>query len=177
MKFSTFYLEKLAAFAFLFCFASFSAFSQGEKPASPAKEATGEIDDVTVTVNYSSPSVKGRTIWGDLVPYGDVWRTGANEATVIKFDEAVKVEGKSLAAGEYALFTVPNKDKWTIIFNKTTKQWGAYKYDKAQDALRVEVTPEKSDEFVEGMTFEVNGDEVALLWENLMVPIAIESGE
>ena len=87
--------------------------------------------------------MKGRPIWGQLVPYGQVWRSGANEATTITFDQPVMVEGQPLAAGTYSLFTIPTEKQWTMIFNKTAKQWGAFKYDDKQDALRVTVTPQK----------------------------------
>lgn len=175
MKFVFNDITRRLVFTFCLSFAFLSAMAQGEPKASPAKEASGKIGDVAVTVNYSSPSVKGRTVWGELVPYGEVWRTGANEATVIKFDKPVLVEGEPLAAGEYALFTIPGEDQWTVIFNKTTKQWGAYKYEEGEDALRVEVSPEKSKKMTEAMTFEVKGKEVVLLWENLRVPVSIKA--
>src|SRR5687767_4572105 len=96
---------------------------------SPAATATGKIGAANVSVNYSSPSVKGRTIWGDLVPYGKVWRAGANEATVFQTDRDITIEGKKLPAGKYSFFTIPTENEWTLIFNKQPEQWGAYKYD------------------------------------------------
>lgn len=172
------FIKTLGLLGFL-CLSATVSFAQNESRPSPAKEASGKIGDVTVTINYSSPGVKGRTVWGELVPYGEVWRTGANEATVIKFDQPVLVEGKKLDAGEYALFTIPEKDEWTIIFNKEPKQWGAFKYDASKDALRVKVKPAKSDKSNERMLFEVKGKDrnagnVVLLWENLMVPVSIK---
>lgn len=133
---------------------------------------TGTIAGVTVVVEYGRPSVAGRAIWGSLVPYGQVWRTGADEATTITFDKDVAIEGKPLAKGTYALFTIPTESTWTVIFNKTAKQWGAFKYDAAQDALRVTVTP-RAGEPVEALDFVIEGDQLVLRWEKLQVPIRI----
>jgi hypothetical protein len=147
------------------------AFAQrGDDADRPSKngKTEGKIGAVTVTIEYGRPNVKSRKIWGDLVPYGKVWRTGANEATTITFDKDVTIEGKPLAAGTYALFTIPTEDKWTWIFNKTAKQWGAFKYDQAQDALRVEVEPAVH-EPVEEMTFLIQDDKVILRWEKRAV--------
>ena len=110
-------------------------------PASPAAKASETIKSgATVTISYSQPSVKGRTIGSNLEPMeGKVWRTGANKATVFEVDKDVKVEGKSLAAGKYSLFTLVNGDEWTVIFNKTWDQWGAFNYKEADDALRIKV--------------------------------------
>jgi Protein of unknown function (DUF2911) len=138
--------------------------------SSPAMTAAGKLGASSVSISYGSPSVKGRTIWGDLVPYGKVWRTGANNATTIEFDKDVTIEGKKLAAGKYALFTIPNQGKWTIIFNTESSQWGAFKYKESADALRVEVTPTAHD-FTESMTIKVDekAGQVILMWEKLMV--------
>jgi hypothetical protein len=135
-------------------------------------KAGGTIDGVTVTLEYGRPNVKEREIWGGLVPYGQVWRTGANEATTITFGADVTVEGQPLAAGTYSLFTIPGEEEWTVIFNKTAQQWGAYDYDAGQDALRVTVTPRPHD-MVESMDFAVEGDEVVLTWEKLAVPFTV----
>src|SRR6187431_2271455 len=89
-----------------------------DKPASPKAEASGTLGAAKTKVTYCQPSARGRKVMGALVPYGEVWRTGANEATVIEFDKPVKVEGKDLAAGKYSLFTIPGESEWTIIFNK-----------------------------------------------------------
>ncbi len=132
----------------------------------------GTIDGIDIVLEYGRPKVKDRQIWGGLVPYGEVWRTGANEATTISFSGDVLIEGQKLAKGEYALFTIPGKDKWTIIFNKVAKQWGAFKYDKSQDVLRVDVTPETG-EPVEEMTFVIEDSNVVLEWEKLRVPFKV----
>lgn len=143
------------------------------KRPSPVKQASGAIGDATVTVDYGSPSVKGRKVWGDLVPYGEMWRTGANEATTITVSKNVKVEGQALPAGKYALFTIPNKDKWVIIFNKNADQWGNYDYDQSLDALRVEVKPMPLDQSVEALEFVVENGQVTLKWEKMSVAFKI----
>lgn len=96
-----------------------------------------------VTLRYGRPGVREREVFGDLVPYGEVWRTGANEANAITFSDDVMVQGQPLEAGTYALFTIPGEGEWTVIFNNS-QQWGAFNYDEAQDALRVTVTPEEA---------------------------------
>ncbi|WP_266203297.1 DUF2911 domain-containing protein [Pontibacter kalidii] len=156
---------------------SFSVYAQDAKPkASPAATATGKVGDATVTVNYSSPSVRGRNIWGDLVPYGQVWRSGANEATTVTFDQDVMVEGEKLAAGTYSFYTLPSEEEWTVIFNKNAKQWGT-EYDESQDALRVQVTPRESGEMNERLKYEVTDEGLLLSWENLEVPVRITASK
>lgn len=140
---------------------------------SPPKEASGQIAGADILINYSSPAVKGRKIWGGLEAYGAVWRTGANEATTIEFSKAVTIEGKTLAAGKYALFSIPNEDKWVIIFNTDTEQWGATNYDESKDALRVEVKPKNLDQQVERMEFEVAAEGVALRWDKIEVSFKV----
>ena len=130
-----------------------------------------------ITVDYSRPAVKGRAIWGALVPYDQVWRTGANEATQITFSDDVTINGQPLPKGAYSLHTIPGKDSWTIIFNKVAKQWGSFTYDKAQDALRVTATPQKSS-FAELFSIgfpQVSSDTALMVicWENLSVPVTI----
>ncbi|MEM0994441.1 MAG: DUF2911 domain-containing protein [Bacteroidota bacterium] len=141
---------------------------------SPRKEMTGTIGDVNVTVNYGSPSVKGRTIWGDLEPYDEVWRTGANKATTIEFSKDVTVEGEALAAGKYALFTIPREGDWTVIFSKKSDQFGDYNYDEADDALRVDVSPTTLSESVEQMEFVIEGNQVMFHWDKMGVPFSVE---
>ena len=132
-----------------------------------------------VTILYNRPGVKGRTIWGGLVPYDEVWRTGANEATTVTFSNPVKIDGKPLPAGTYSLHTIPGKTAWTVIFNKAAEQWGSYEYDSAKDALRIQVQP-KSGAHQEWMTFsfpEVGNDAATLelSWEKLRIPLRIET--
>ncbi|GHA66930.1 DUF2911 domain-containing protein [Pontibacter akesuensis] len=154
-------------------FLSVSAYAQDAKPkASPPATTTGKVGDATVTVNYSSPSVKGREVWGGLVPYGKVWRAGANEATTVTVDKPVLVEGKQLPAGTYSFYAIPGEEEWTVIFNKTAKQWGT-QYDEKQDALRVQVKPVKSATMNERLKYDVTDKGLVLQWENLEVPVAI----
>ncbi|RDV15550.1 DUF2911 domain-containing protein [Pontibacter diazotrophicus] len=148
------------------------AWAQNEQKASPPATATGKVGEADITVNYSSPAVKGRQIWGDLVPYGEVWRAGANEATTVTVDEDVMVEGKELPAGTYSLYTIPGEDEWTVIFNKTAKQWGT-QYDEGQDALRVTTKPRQAATMNERLAYDVTDQGLVLRWENLEVPVTI----
>jgi hypothetical protein len=130
-----------------------------------------------IKIDYSRPAVKGRAIWGGLVPYDQVWRTGANEATQISFSDDVTINGQALPKGTYSLHTVPGKDSWIIAFNKVAAQWGSFTYDKAQDALRVTSKAEKAP-FTELMQFDfpqVTNDSavVAIRWENISVPFTV----
>lgn len=144
--------------------------------ASKNGKAEGSIDSVEVTLEYGQPNVKSRAIWGGLVPYDEVWRTGANEATTISISEDVLVEGKELAAGTYGLFTIPGESEWVVIFNKVSEQWGSMKYDEGEDVLRVTVEPEAA-EFVETMDFVVDGSDIVLRWEKLAVPVTISTAD
>ena len=144
--------------------------------ASPRKQASGEVNGVSIAVDYGSPSVKGREIWGGLESYGKVWRAGANECTNIEFKGDVTINGESLAAGKYGLFMVPNEDgDWVVIFNKVWDQWGAFSYDDGQDALRVEVTPEWSDDVQEALTYEVTDGGLGFAWEKARINLTIDA--
>jgi hypothetical protein len=158
----------------LVAFVAVAGFAQEKRP-SPAAKAEGTIDGAKIVIDYSSPSVKGRKIFGGLEPYGKVWRTGANEATTFDVDKNVKIEGKELPKGKYALFTIPGENEWTIIFNKTASQWGAFKYKEAEDALRVTVKPGKTDKLVEQFNIAVDGNKVIIRWENTQVAFAVKS--
>ena len=127
-----------------------------------------------MTVKYSSPAVKGRKIFGGLEPYGQVWRAGANEATTVEFSKPVTVEGKPLPAGKYSFFVIPTEKNWTVIFNKTPDQWGAYKYDEKQDALRATVTPRKTAALTERLAYAVTPKGLVLRWEKVELPIAVK---
>ena len=138
-----------------------------QQRASPAQTASASVNGNTITIKYSSPSVKGRTIWGGLEAYDKVWRTGANEATTIEVTKDCKIAGNDLKAGKYALFTIPTKGDWTVIINSEPNQWGAYKYDQSQDVLRFTVTPKKVD-LTEMLTFNVDkSGTVTFAWEKL----------
>jgi hypothetical protein len=175
-------MRKLIAIC-LFLIASLPLAAQTPPPAlklprvSQHMVATQTVGLTDITVDYSRPAVKGRAIWGALVPYDKVWRTGANEATQISFSTDVTINGQPLPKGTYSLHTIPGKDSWTIIFNKTAKQWGSFNYKQEDDALRVTAKPEKAT-FHELMSIEfpqVTNDNatMAIRWENIRVPFTV----
>ena len=162
------------AFTAFLLFSSVILHAQDDKSKrpSPPATATGKIGNTTITINYSQPSVKGREIGKDLEPKeGKVWRTGANEATVFETDGDIKVEGKPLAKGKYALFTIKNGNDWTIIVNTKSSQWGAFGYKEAEDALRVQVKGSSTAaDVTEQLTFTIsNSGMISLHWGNLAV--------
>lgn len=165
-------MKKLLLLA-LFTVASLVSNAQATKP-SPDATASGMIGATKITVKYAQPGVKGRNVWaGDLAPYGKVWRTGANGATVIELDKDAKVEGKSLKAGKYLLFSIPGEKEWIIIFSKyDAKAWGAYDYKEANDVLRVTV-PSKANEMTERFTIAVEKSSVSLAWDKAKVAFAV----
>ncbi len=140
---------------------------------SPPMTAEGQVGDAQVTITYGAPSVRGRTIYGDLVPYNQIWRTGANEATTISLSDDVMVEGQMLPAGTYSVFTIPGEEEWTIIFNEEAEQWGAYDYDESKDALRVQVTPNMLEESAEVLAFALEDGQMVLRWDNTEVPVSM----
>ncbi len=148
-------------------------------PASPAETATGSIKGATVTINYSSPAVKGRQIWGGLVPYDKVWRAGANQATIFTTDKALTIQGKTLPAGKYSLYAIPGEKEWKIIFNSQTGQWGINRDgsttdDASKDVLVVTTKPVKSSETKERLVYQISDKGFALAWENLIVPVWVK---
>ena len=149
---------------------------KSKRPSPPAIVSQTINTGTTVSVDYSQPSIKGRTIGKDIEPKdGEVWRTGANEATVFETSKAVKINGKELPAGKYALFTISGKDNWTIIFNKTWKQWGAFSYKQADDALRIDAKAQKAAAFAEKMTFSIDKTGlVTLLWGDNKITFTVE---
>lgn len=165
---------KRAAFLMITFLSVVSLACAQDKPASPKAETSGKVGAATVKITYCQPSARNRKIMGGLVPYGEVWRTGANEATTLEFDKPVKIEGKDVPAGKYALFTIPGENEWTIILNKETKQWGAYKYNDKEDLLRVTVKPTKTAAFVETFNISTGKDEIVLKWENTAVPVKVK---
>ncbi|HSF45339.1 MAG TPA: DUF2911 domain-containing protein [Chitinophagaceae bacterium] len=165
-------MKKILTFMFASALVAFTACAQQPKASPPAK-ATGKAGNANITITYSQPSVKGRVIFGDLVPYGKVWRTGANEATIFETDSDIMVEGKKLAAGKYALFTIPGEKSWTIVFNKTWNQWGSFKYKEDDDVLRVEAKPQPAP-MTEQMTFTVANSKVRLAWDKTAVEFSVK---
>jgi len=147
--------------------------------ASSAQTVTQGLGIENVTLSYSRPSMNGRKIFGELVPYNEVWRTGANTNTTLTFEGDVSLNGHKLAAGTYALFTIPNKSEWTVIISKNTKQWGAYTYNQAEDALRFNVKPQTLNTAVE--TFTISFDNVtptsavlSLAWEKTAIKVDLK---
>jgi hypothetical protein len=148
-----------------------------QKP-SPLGLVTFKYEDAYIKVTYGRPHKRDRVIFGELVPFGEVWRTGANEATEITITKPVKMGGKKIEPGTYSVFTIPQEDKWTIIFNKDLGQWGAYKYDEKKDLLRFEVPTSESEVAYEPFTimFDQKGDDISMkmVWDSTMVSIPIE---
>lgn len=141
---------------------------------SPRQQATGEIDGVTISVDYGSPYVKGRTIWGGLQKYGVVWRAGANKATAVEFSKNVTINGEELAAGKYAIFIIPNENEdWVVIFNEGWDAWGT-EYSKDKDVLRVSVKPDWSDEVVESLTYTVD-ETFNFAWEKAGINLEVKA--
>lgn len=172
---------KKLIFLFLsaFIFTGMVAHAQNGQKQSPPATVTETLNSgATITINYGQPSLKGRIIGKDVEPLdGKVWRAGANEATTFQTDKDIVVEGETLPAGKYALFTIANGDDWTIIFNKKWQTWGAFDYEKNkdQDALKVHVKAHKTSEPIEKLTYSIDkSGKVNLTWGTLEVSFNIE---
>jgi tetratricopeptide (TPR) repeat protein len=157
--------------------ASFAQSTQLNIPRdSQRASVTQRVGITDITVNYHRPLVKGRTIWGKVVPYGQVWRAGANENTTITFTDAVSIDGKPLEKGTYGLHMIPNENEWTVIFSKVNTAWGSFTYKEAEDALRVNVKPQTAElEEALGYTIEPTEDSavVTMRWEKVAVPFKV----
>lgn len=169
---------KLILLAFLF--AGFTGFAQQiQMPqASPSAKIAQQVGLTQVTVDYSRPSTKGRKIFGELVPYGEVWRTGANSATIFNFSTEVMIDGKKVPSGSYALYSIPGKSVWTMVLSKNTQLWGSIGYSASDDLLRWTVPASKTSKKYE--TFEIsfnkltdNSADVSLKWEQTRVDFTI----
>lgn len=155
--------------------------AQDNKPKvriSPKAEVMQTVGLTDIRIIYSRPGVKGRTIWGKLVPYNSVWRAGADEATKFIFSNDIVIEGKTLKKGSYSFFAIPGKNEWTLIFNKVADQWGAFEYNESQDALRIKVKPEKGN-WQEWLAYTITKTSnttamIRLEWEKLKVPFKVE---
>ncbi|HYG01156.1 MAG TPA: DUF2911 domain-containing protein [Chryseosolibacter sp.] len=146
--------------------AAFAQEDKSQRPSPPA-QARGKSGNTSITIDYSQPSVKNRQVWGALVPYGKVWRTGANETTTIEFSAPVTIEGKKIDKGRYALFSIPNEKSWTFIINKGIK-WGAFSYKEDEDVIRFDVPVKTDNQPVEKLTFDVsNKGEVTFRWADV----------
>jgi hypothetical protein len=164
-------------FLSLVTFIALTGFSQEDKskrPSPPASVSETLKNGTVVSIDYSQPSLKGRTIGDQVAPFGEVWRTGANEATVFQVSKDVKLEGQPLPAGKYSLYSIPGENEWTIIINKTWDQWGTV-YNESEDVLRAKVKPAKKGEAVEKMTFKISKDgKVSLLWGEVEVSFNVQ---
>ena len=161
---------------------SLNTLSQVAAPRESQRQSiTQNVGDAVITIVYHRPNVKGRKIWGGLVPYGKVWRSGANEATVFEVSRDVTINGKPLPAGKYSLHTIPTAGDWTVIFNKTWDQWGSFNYDEKMDAVRVTAKPVRS-EFFETLVYgfgetTANSTTAFIRWEKLRIPFTIDIGD
>jgi hypothetical protein len=176
---------RLAIFVIVGLLLSSYSRAQGDKSTRPSPPATakGKIKDATITIDYSSPSVKGRQIWGSLVPYNKIWRAGANEATIFTTDKDIMVEGKKLPAGKYSLFMTPGEKEWTVIFNSQTGQWGIKNsgdanLDPAKNVLQVMVKPKTEKDVQEKLTYNIEDKMMDkgfyLRWEKLKVFVSVK---
>ena len=142
---------------------------------SPREKAEGNINKVTVSIDYGAPSVKGRTGWGGLEQYGKVWRAGANDNTTVSFDKDVKIAGEKLAAGKYGFFIIPVENgDWTVIFNKKNDAWGAFSYNQEEDALRVNISPEFVNDVQEQLLFTVERKAIIMAWDKARLTIPVK---
>jgi len=171
----------LLAAAFLL---STAAIAQKKPQASPADSTSGTVAGAMIKISYHSPGIKGRTIGKEIAPYGQVWRTGANEATTFSTSKDIKIGGKTLPAGKYTLYTLPNETEWKIIFNSTTmdgsrpiwgiKMDGSTTDDPAKDVLTTTVKPMKSKAFAERFKIDVDKKGFVLVWGDIAVPVMIK---
>ncbi|MDR7131881.1 hypothetical protein J2X69_004247 [Algoriphagus sp. 4150] len=175
-------MKQKIAFTLAFLLCSLISFAQQiQMPqASPSAKIAQKVGLTDITVDYSRPSTKDRKIFGELVPYGQVWRTGANGATTLSFSSDVLIDGKTIPAGQYALYSIPGKSEWTMILSKNIKLWGAIGYDQSDDVLRFKAKPTKLKKKNE--TFEISfanmtdtGSDLSLEWEKTRVDFRIET--
>lgn len=168
-----------AAAALLLAGGAWAAAPKKAPQPSPFASVTQRIGLNDVTISYHRPGVKGRKIWGELVPYGQVWRAGANDATTITFAEDVTIEEQPLRAGTYAFFAIPGEREWTLVFNREPKQWGAFDYREAKDALRVKVASRPCP-FEEWLSYRfrdltLNSAVAVLSWEKVEVSFVVRN--
>ncbi len=156
-----------------------TALAQGQKRVSPHEKTSIDLNGKTITIEYGRPYLKGRkAIGGTLVPYGKVWRTGADEATTLTTTGNLDIGGLTVPAGTYALFTIPGENKWTLILSKNSKQWGAFSYKETEDLGRVDMTATKLSSPVEQFTITLtpagaNKATLKMAWENTEVSVPV----
>mgnify|MGYP000138538720 CR=1 FL=1 len=165
-------MKKLLIVLFAFLLSN-GLFAQ-EKRASPLINKTASYENIDININYGETSMKGREIFGNLVPYGKVWRTGANEASVLEFNKDVKLNGKLVKAGKYSLFTIPGEESWTIILNSIWDQWGAYNYDKSKDVMRFEVKAQDVEKHEKLNILLSEEGMIKIIWEETAVEFQVE---
>ena len=148
---------------------------KAKRPSPPASVTVTSQKGVTISINYSQPSVKGRAIGKEIAPFGELWRTGANEATVLEVNKDVTIGGKKVKAGKYGLYTIPTEKDWTIILNKKSNLWGPDNYSQTDDVLRFVTHSTKSKSFTEKMTFVIStAGTISLLWGDVQVDFTVE---
>jgi hypothetical protein len=174
--------NKFSLFFLILLFIGFTGFAQQiQMPqASPSSKIFQKVGLTDVTADFSRPSTKGRKIFGELVPYGEVWRTGANGATILTFSTEVTVGGQKVPAGSYALYSIPGKTSWTIILNKNTKLWGAIGYKQEEDQVRFTATPSKTSKKYESFELSFNNltdnsADLSVKWEQTRVDFTIST--
>jgi hypothetical protein len=171
-------LFKLKSLSFFVCAILISSIAVAQNAAkpipSPRDSISGSVAGANIKIWYGSPSVKGRKIFGSLEPWGKVYRAGANEATTFTTDKDIMVEGQALPAGTYAFFVIPMESgQWTVIFNKTAKQSGAFNYDQSKDQLRVMVTPKKT-KMQERMVYRITKQGFSMDWDTISIPVSVK---
>lgn len=183
MKITGMFKNSRAFFLFLFFVPLFAPAQDTIKPRpSPLTIATARYKDTYLKITYSQPHKRGRTVFGSLVPYGQVWRTGANEATELTVTRDIVINGFALKAGTYSIFTIPNKDKWTIIINQDTGLWGSYNYNPKQDVTRFEVPVQAlTDVVYEAFTITVEQKnkvaDLVFMWDKIKVVVPVQFNE
>jgi len=169
-------MKKASLILLAILFSASAVFAQDGKEMKQRKSAHDTVKSANVTVTYGRPAKKGRSIFGGLVPYGEVWRTGADEATEITFKKDGMFGGKEVKAGTYTLFTIPEEGKWTIILNSQLKQWGSFGYDKIKDkdVLHVDAPITHGGKAVEKFTIEVKKSELLMEWDQTSVSVPMK---
>lgn len=169
-------MKKILLLTLILGYSSLNVSAQQDKSkrvSPPAKVSQTLGSGAEISIDYSRPSLKGRTM-DVLAPAGKVWRTGANEATVFETSKEVSIEGQKLPAGKYSVYSIPSEKEWTIIFNKTWNQWGTV-YKESEDALRIKVKPGKSKQFTELMTFDIaKKGKISLMWADAQIDFKVQ---
>lgn len=167
-------------FTIVLMLATASLTAQHKFPSlSPLGTVNQRVGNTNFAISYERPAVRGRKIFGGLVSWGKVWRTGAGENTTIAFDRSVRIDGSAVPAGKYSLFTIPNPEQWTVILNRDTTLYGSYDYDSAKDVIRFKVIPQRTERYYESMSLDIdvntNNALIAISWENTLVAFPVET--